>query len=112
MTALHWLSATAILTALFWVPYILERMASLGVMGTLRPVDPEDIEIDWRGATHSSLPRTVAQGLATPAPLPPTIHQRADPPVGTRFTERSAGAAGRANSGSPSPPRRDARHAH
>ncbi|MEM6927403.1 MAG: MAPEG family protein, partial [Myxococcota bacterium] len=43
MTALHWLAATALLTALFWVPYILERMVSLGIMGTLRPVDPEDI---------------------------------------------------------------------
>lgn len=43
MTALHWLAAATILTALFWVPYILERAISLGVMGAMRPVEPEDI---------------------------------------------------------------------
>ncbi|MEO0603002.1 MAG: MAPEG family protein [Myxococcota bacterium] len=43
MTALHWLAASALLTAMFWVPYILERMVSLGIMGALRPVGPDDI---------------------------------------------------------------------
>ncbi len=43
MTALHWLAAAAVLTALFWVPYILERALSLGVMGAMRPVEPEDL---------------------------------------------------------------------
>lgn len=42
MTSLEWLAATALMTALFWVPYVLERMMALGVLGTLRPVDPED----------------------------------------------------------------------
>ena len=42
MNALEWLAATALMTALFWVPYVLERMVALGVMGTMRPVDPED----------------------------------------------------------------------
>jgi uncharacterized MAPEG superfamily protein len=42
MTSLEWLAASAIVTALFWVPYILERMVSLGLLGTLKPVDPED----------------------------------------------------------------------
>jgi len=42
MTSLEWLAASAILTALLWVPYVLERMASLGVIGALKPVDPED----------------------------------------------------------------------
>ncbi|MGB8330315.1 MAG: MAPEG family protein [Polyangiales bacterium] len=42
MNSLQWLAASAILTALFWVPYILERMVSLGVVGALKPVDPED----------------------------------------------------------------------
>jgi len=42
MSSLQWLAASAVLTALFWVPYVLERMTSLGVMGTLKPVDPEN----------------------------------------------------------------------
>lgn len=43
MTSLQWLAATALMTALFWVPYILERMASLGVFGALRPVGAEEV---------------------------------------------------------------------
>jgi uncharacterized MAPEG superfamily protein len=43
VTSLEWLAATAVMTALFWVPYILERMVALGVIGALRPVDPEDM---------------------------------------------------------------------
>ncbi len=43
MTTLQWLAATALMTALFWVPYILERMVSLGIVGALRPVDPEQV---------------------------------------------------------------------
>jgi uncharacterized MAPEG superfamily protein len=42
MTSLEWLAATALMTALFWVPYVLERMVALGVLGALKPVDPED----------------------------------------------------------------------
>lgn len=42
MTSLQWLAASALMTALFWMPYVLQRMAALGVVGTLRPVDPED----------------------------------------------------------------------
>jgi uncharacterized MAPEG superfamily protein len=43
MSALEWLAAAALMTAFFWVPYVLERMVSLGVIGTMRPVDPEDV---------------------------------------------------------------------
>jgi uncharacterized MAPEG superfamily protein len=42
MTAVQWLAASALLTALLWVPYVLERFTSLGILGTLKPVDPED----------------------------------------------------------------------
>ena len=41
MTSLEWLAASALLTALFWVPYVLERMLALGVFGALKPVEPE-----------------------------------------------------------------------
>lgn len=42
MTALEWLAAVALMTALLWVPYVLERMMALGVIGAMKPVDPED----------------------------------------------------------------------
>ena len=42
MTSLQWLALTALMTALFWGPYVLQRMMALGVIGALRPVDPED----------------------------------------------------------------------
>lgn len=42
MTSLEWLAASALMTALFWVPYVLERMLALGVFGALKPVEPED----------------------------------------------------------------------
>jgi uncharacterized MAPEG superfamily protein len=42
MTSLEWLAASALMTALFWVPYILERMVALGVFGALKTVEPED----------------------------------------------------------------------
>jgi uncharacterized MAPEG superfamily protein len=42
VTSLEWLAATTVLTALLWVPYILERAASLGLVRALKPVEPED----------------------------------------------------------------------
>ncbi len=42
MTTLQWLAASAVLTALLWVPYILERAATLGLIGALKPVEPQD----------------------------------------------------------------------
>jgi uncharacterized MAPEG superfamily protein len=42
MSTLEWLAATALMTALFWVPYVLERMVALGVFGSMKPVEPED----------------------------------------------------------------------
>lgn len=42
MSALEWLAAAALMTGFLWVPYVLERMVALGVLGTMKPVDPED----------------------------------------------------------------------
>lgn len=42
MTAIDWLAAIALFTALLWIPYILERMFSLGIVGALKTVEPED----------------------------------------------------------------------
>jgi len=32
---LYWLSLTVLMTALFWVPYILNRMLELGILNAL-----------------------------------------------------------------------------
>lgn len=42
MNSLEWLAAAAIMTALFWMPYVLERMVALGVFGAIKTVEPED----------------------------------------------------------------------
>src|SRR5262245_39861733 len=34
-TELHWLTLTVLMTALFWVPYVLDRMAIRGVASTI-----------------------------------------------------------------------------
>ena len=39
---LFWLVMTAILTGLLWIPYILDRMAMRGIMGTLANPGPRD----------------------------------------------------------------------
>ena len=69
MNALEWLTASTVLTALLWVPYILERMASLGIMGAMQPVDPEDVEKQslWaqraRRAHYNAVENLVVMGV-------------------------------------------------
>lgn len=38
---MFWLVLTALMTALFWVPYVLNRMAEIGIWGALRNPDPD-----------------------------------------------------------------------
>ncbi len=38
---LYWLTMTALMTALFWVPYVLNRMAVRGVMGAMANPTPD-----------------------------------------------------------------------
>jgi uncharacterized MAPEG superfamily protein len=40
-TELYWLTLTALVTALFWVPYVLDRMVVSGLGGTLAGAAPE-----------------------------------------------------------------------
>jgi uncharacterized MAPEG superfamily protein len=40
-TELYWLTLTALMTALFWVPYILDRLAVRGVWPALSDTKPE-----------------------------------------------------------------------
>lgn len=41
MDALHWLAATALMTSLFWLTYVLDRMVTLGIVGTFKTLEPE-----------------------------------------------------------------------
>ena len=38
---LYWLTLTVLMTALFWLPYVFDRMAVRGLMGTLSAAVPE-----------------------------------------------------------------------
>ena len=40
-TEMFWLTLTAVMTGLLWVPYVLDRMAVLGVMPTLANPSPD-----------------------------------------------------------------------
>jgi uncharacterized MAPEG superfamily protein len=46
---LFWLALTATMTALFWVPYVLNRFARLGLLGTLATprMDAPPAESEW-----------------------------------------------------------------
>ncbi|MEQ1516564.1 MAG: MAPEG family protein [Usitatibacteraceae bacterium] len=46
-TELYWLTLTILMTALFWLPYILDRLAVRGVMPALSDTKPET------GSPHS-----------------------------------------------------------
>lgn len=41
-TDLFWLTASVAMTALFWVPYVLNRMAVRGLMGAMANPSPDD----------------------------------------------------------------------
>jgi hypothetical protein len=38
---LHWMILTVFMTALFWVPYLVDRLLSRGLVGTVRSDTPE-----------------------------------------------------------------------
>jgi uncharacterized MAPEG superfamily protein len=40
-TELYWLTLTALMTALFWLPYVLDRMVALGLPRTLAGAGPD-----------------------------------------------------------------------
>ena len=40
-TELYWMTATVLMTALFWVPYILDRLVVRGIWGAVSGLQPE-----------------------------------------------------------------------
>ncbi|MBI3896947.1 MAG: MAPEG family protein [Gammaproteobacteria bacterium] len=41
MNALHWLALSATLTAIFWVPYVLDRFVTVGIWATMKNTPAE-----------------------------------------------------------------------
>ncbi len=71
---LFWLTLTALMTSLFWVPYVLNRMAVRGIGGTLAnpKADAQPLS-DWAeraAAAH----RNAVENLAIFAPLAIAVH--------------------------------------
>jgi uncharacterized MAPEG superfamily protein len=58
MTDLHWLAATCLMVAMFWVPYVLYRMKEKGIVGAMTNPDPTEVPIgNWATrarAAHSN----------------------------------------------------------
>lgn len=66
---LHWLSATVLMTALFWMPYVLNRIAEHGLMGALRnPTTESAARADWARRMQAAHTNAV-ENLVLFAPL-------------------------------------------
>jgi len=71
---LMWLTLTALLTALLWVPYILKQLASLGIFNALLVYSPEKLEAGtWPYRAYRAHMNAV-ENLAIFAPLALTVH--------------------------------------
>lgn len=44
---IYWLTLTAMMTAVFWIPYILNRMGALGILGALHPMANTKPSAPW-----------------------------------------------------------------
>lgn len=88
MTEIHWLAATCLMTALFWLPYILNAMAVRGIAAALSNPSPDDAPLAaWAQrakAAHSNAIENlvvfaalalgiVALGLSSPATILATM---------------------------------------
>ncbi len=73
-TELYWLTLTALMTALFWAPYVLNRMAVTGLGNTLAGTAPDIGKLsDW--AQRASRAHTNAiENLAIFAPIVLVAH--------------------------------------
>ncbi|MEM6934121.1 MAG: MAPEG family protein [Pseudomonadota bacterium] len=84
---LYWLAATAVLTALMWVPYILNILAEMGMMTALVSRDGDDPgQTAWaKRAQRAHL--NALENLAVFAPLALGVHVTG---VGTEMTALAA----------------------
>ena len=73
-TELYWLTLTVFMTALFWVPYVLNRVAATGLGGTLAGSSPDvGKRAEWaQGAIRAHT--NAIENLAIFAPIVLTAH--------------------------------------
>jgi uncharacterized MAPEG superfamily protein len=73
-TELYWLTLTALMTALFWVPYVLNRVASVGLGETLAGAAPDSGKLaDWAQRAIRAHSNAI-ENLAIFAPIVLTAH--------------------------------------
>lgn len=71
---LYWLTLTVAMTGLIWVPYILDRFATRGIMGTFANPDADlPRQSDWAERMKAAHYNAV-ENLAVFAPLVLTLH--------------------------------------
>ena len=73
-TELYWLTLTALMTALFWVPYVLNRVAMTGLGGTLAGGAPDSGKLSTWAQRAIKAHGNPIENLAIFAPIVLTAH--------------------------------------
>lgn len=73
-TELYWLTLTALMTALFWVPYVLNRMVMNGLSGTLAGGAPDSGSLSLWAQRAIKAHGNAVENLAIFAPIVLTAH--------------------------------------
>ena len=73
-TELYWLTLTALMTALFWVPYVLNRVAMTGLGGTLAGSAPDSGRLSIWAQRAIKAHGNAVENLAIFAPMVLTAH--------------------------------------
>ena len=73
-TELYWLILTALMTALLWVPYVLNRMVMNGLGGTLAGGAPDSNTLSTWAQRASRAHTNAVENLAIFAPIVLTAH--------------------------------------
>jgi uncharacterized MAPEG superfamily protein len=73
-TELYWLTLTTLMTALFWVPYVLNRMVMNGLPGTLAGGAPDSSTLSNWAQRASKAHTNAIENLAIFAPIVLTAH--------------------------------------
>jgi uncharacterized MAPEG superfamily protein len=73
-TELYWLTLTALMTALFWMPYVLNRMAMTGLGGALAGGAPDSNSLSIWAQRAIKAHSNAVENLAIFAPIVLTAH--------------------------------------
>ena len=74
MSALHWLAASALMTAMIWMLYVPNRMLTLGIARTLGNPQPDDAPLAPWAQRASAAHRNAVENLAVFACLVLAAH--------------------------------------